>query len=169
MTASLLIQIGEMLEARASSAASHTAGLSYSEVRLLSPLLDAQGQGLTRAQLAELSHLSPSAVSRALKPLEKSGYVISARDSRDARNSRAKLTPSGKERLNHALESLDDLWQSLDLETAGLSEDMAQDLLDHLSAPRPTRFSPRAAPRTPNRGLPIPSRPGIRTGIKIGA
>lgn len=164
------IRIGEILERRATAATSMIAGLSYSEVRLLTPLMDSQDQGLTRGQLAELSHLTPSAVSRALKPLEKSGYVATHRDARDARNARAALTPAGHERLSHALRAVQDLWDSLDFADLGLSEGLLAQVLErlhsgrrHISTPEQrlvgaAREEAQSTPAT----LPIPSRPGIK-------
>ena len=44
----------------------------------------------------------PSAVTRALKPLEKTGYVTSHKNERDARQTVAKLTAAGEELLRDA-------------------------------------------------------------------
>lgn len=139
MMHSKLIRIGQILERRASAATSMIAGLSYSEVRLLSTLRGPGARGLTRAEIAQQCHLTPSAVSRALKPLEKSGYVTSQRDVRDARNSRAILTPSGGERLSHAINAVNGLWDDLDLTAQGVGEPMLDAILARLRPDDPIR------------------------------
>lgn len=65
-------------------------------------LKDFHNGAATRVDLARAVHLSPSAVTRALKPLEKIGYVSTKKGERDARQSVAILTPAGKELLNDA-------------------------------------------------------------------
>jgi len=135
-----LIQIGQRLERRASAAAANIAGLSYSETRLLEAL--EQGPQ-TRAALAQNVSLTPSAVSRALRPLEKLGFVTSTRSGRDARQSHAQLTPAGKERLGHAQGAIEEAWQSLDLDTGALSPADLKAILSQLQAPRPPHFGNR--------------------------
>ena len=52
--------------------------------------------------MARVVHVSPSAVTRALKPLEKPGYVVTVKGKRDARQSIATLTAAGEELLRDA-------------------------------------------------------------------
>jgi len=47
-------------------------------------------------------HLTPSAVTRALKPLEKTGCVTSHKNERDARQTVARLTSAGEELVRDA-------------------------------------------------------------------
>jgi len=51
---------------------------------------------------ARAVHLTPSAVTRALKPLEKLGYVSTQKGERDARQAVATLTSAGEELLEDA-------------------------------------------------------------------
>ena len=160
----LLIRIGQILERRASHHASNLVGLSYSEVCLLHALAGAGDRGLSRGELADRVHLTPSAVSRALKPLEKLGFTYDKRDERDARNARAILTQAGTERLSHALSALEDLWHTLDFSTFGLSADQLGEVLGFSIGPRPRIFGARPVlPAPPSggniRGRTMPARP----------
>lgn len=155
------ILMGQMLERRATAVCSTISGLSYSETRLLSALMSGP---LTRADLAAAVQLTPSAVSRALQPLEKLGFVISARDGRDARQARAQITPAGQERLGDALAGLQDAWTSLELDFGAISAHDVASVLGQLQQPRPLHKGNRPdwAQRTDPAPLPIPSRPGIK-------
>lgn len=77
-------------------------GISFGEYQLLTALRDHPTQAATRVDLAAATGLSPSGVTRALKPLEKLGVVETIRDQRDARKSRAQLTAAGLELLQDA-------------------------------------------------------------------
>ena len=160
----LLIRIGQILERRASTHAAMIVGLSYSEVCILHALNEAGERGLARGELADQVHLTPSAVSRALKPLEKLGFTQDVRDTRDARNSRAVLTAPGVERLGQALSALEELWHTMDFSGFGLNADQLGQVLDFLAAPRPRIFGARPlwtvpSPGTSIRGRTLPPRP----------
>ena len=165
----LLIRIGQILERRASHHAATIVGLSYSEVCMLHALSEGGERGLTRADLADQVHLTPSAVSRALKPMEKLGFTEDVRDERDARNTRAVLTEAGEERLGHALSALEELWHTMDFSVFGLNADQLGQTLDFLAAPRPRIFGARPlwaqGPTSPptatpgSRGRTLPTRP----------
>ena len=88
-------------------------GISYSEYRILSALSKTAPAGCPRIDLAHAVGLTPSAVTRALKPLEKIGYVSNSRNKRDARQSLATLSPAGVELLEDAQNVLNDLLKSL--------------------------------------------------------
>lgn len=88
-------------------------GTSFSEYRLLKTLSDSEVEGCSRIDLAQSVSLTPSAVTRALKPLEKLGYVDNKRNARDARQSLAIITPAGRELLRDAQAVLDDLFRTL--------------------------------------------------------
>ena len=77
-------------------------GISYSEYRLLSALAAADERGRSRVELGRDVGLTPSAVTRALKPLAKLGMVTTERDARDARRAMARLTPAGLEVVSDA-------------------------------------------------------------------
>jgi len=78
-------------------------GLSFSEIRLLVPLLGTE-QGRRPTELAHELHLTASGVTRALLPLERRHIVERLRDPADARASLARLTPAGRTLLGEALE-----------------------------------------------------------------
>ncbi len=77
-------------------------GLSLSEYSILRALLEEHGRSATRVRLAELVGLTPSGVTRALRPMEKLGYVTTERDARDARRSLATLTKAGAKLAQNA-------------------------------------------------------------------
>ena len=170
-----IIEIGQSLERRATATASMTSGLSYTEMRLLSAL---ENGPQTRTDLATLVGLTPSAISRALGPLEKLGFVVSARDGRDARQSRAQLTEAGAERLGDAQAAVAAAWEGLALDFGSINEADVANLREQLSQPRPRQmgnrpaWAVRADPPAPQ--SPVPDKyPGIqrgmKTGIKIGS
>lgn len=56
----------------------------------------------TMSELAYAMVLDRSALAHNLKPLERDGYLIQTRDSRDGRSRRVALTPAGRTKLNEA-------------------------------------------------------------------
>lgn len=157
-----LIKIGALIEKKATSAASFISGLSYSEIRLLSAL---ELEPLTRSALAEAIGLTPSAVSRALQPLEKLGYVSSEKDGRDARQSRARLTEAGAERLSHAQHAVAEAWDGLQIDFGPIDEASLKHVLDQLHQPHAPVFGnrPRPQPSPPlSSSASVPRRPGIQ-------
>jgi DNA-binding MarR family transcriptional regulator len=78
-------------------------GLSFAELRLLTPLLAADS-GRRPTELAHELHLTASGVTRALLPLERRGIVERRRDPGDARASLALITPAGRTLVGEALE-----------------------------------------------------------------
>lgn len=114
-TESLVMQVlntAASLERGMDSALSFSRGVSFSEYRLLRTLEGAE-HGLTRVALAELVSASPSGVTRALKPLEKLGYVSTVKNERDARQSLATLTKGGRELLSDVADVLTDFFNGL--------------------------------------------------------
>ncbi len=89
------------------------AGLTYGEYRLLRAIADAPGRRISRVDLAGLVGLTASGVTRALRPLEKLGYVETARDQRDARRALASLTTAGEELARNASGIVDDTCRSV--------------------------------------------------------
>jgi len=90
-------------------------GISFSEYRLLRIIARSGTAGCPRIDLAQAVGLTPSAVTRALKPLEKLGYVTNKRNERDARQSLALITAGGLQLLEDAQSLLNDLFKSLPL------------------------------------------------------
>lgn len=77
-------------------------GITFSEYQLLTALANQHNSTATRVGLANAVGHTPSGVTRALKPLEKIGYVTTSKDARDARRSLATLTSQGVELLSDA-------------------------------------------------------------------
>lgn len=119
-----LLDSAGYLERRLDRALSTIRGLSFSEYRLLRALAIQPEARAMRVELAEAVGLTPSAVTRALKPLEKLGYVVTLKSDRDARRSLACLTDAGRELLSDAEGIARDVLHSLPIETlssAGLA------------------------------------------------
>ncbi|MEM9591867.1 MAG: MarR family transcriptional regulator [Pseudomonadota bacterium] len=98
----VLLDVAARIERRLDTALSMARGISFSEYRILKALADAGEHGVMRVDLAEAVGLTASAVTRALRPLEKIGVVATQKHERDARCSLARLTPAGLELLSDA-------------------------------------------------------------------
>ena len=94
-----LLGAASSIEGRLNRILSNVKGISFTEYFLLEQLKDFHNGSATRVDLARAVHLSPSAVTRALKPLEKIGYVNTVKGERDARQSVATLTTAGEKLL----------------------------------------------------------------------
>gem|GEM_PF-412483 len=90
-------------------------GITFREYQLLDALELAHQSTATRVDLAGAVGLTPSGVTRALKPLEKLGYLSTSKDGRDARRSLATLTDAGHELLADASGVVDDVVEGLEL------------------------------------------------------
>jgi len=112
-----LLDAAAYLERRLDRALSTIRGLSFSEYRLLRSLAAQPEARAMRVELAQAVGLTPSAVTRALKPLEKLCYVETLKSDRDARRSLACLTDSGRELLSDAEGIARDVLQSLPIES----------------------------------------------------
>ena len=88
-------------------------GISLAEYRLLRALGDAPGSQASRVDLAQAVGLTPSGVTRALRPMEKLGIVSTVKSKRDARLAIAALTPAGRELLDDASGVVDDTMKSM--------------------------------------------------------
>lgn len=106
----LLDYLGEAsrLERRLDRTLSAIKGISFSEYLILRTLLEQPGQAASRVELAAAVGLTPSAVTRALKPLEKLGFVETVKGARDARQALAKLTDQGVELADDAVGVVND-------------------------------------------------------------
>ena len=92
-----LLAASGKIERRFDRVLSAVRGVSFTEYMLLKRLQDQPNSSASRVDLAAAVHLTPSAVTRALKPLEKTGFVSSHKNQRDARQTVARLTDAGKE------------------------------------------------------------------------
>ena len=136
-----LLDVAARIERRLDNALSMARGISFSEYRILKALAVAQGRGVMRVDLAEAVGLTASAVTRALRPLEKIGVVATQKHERDARCSLATLTPAGKELLSDAEQIVADGLDTIPMK--GVSLDKLAALQAELSKPRsaPSRRS----------------------------
>lgn len=88
-------------------------GISLAEYRLLQALGDAPNAQASRVDLAQSVGLTPSGVTRALRPMEKLGIVSTVKSKRDARLAIAGLTPAGRELLSDASGVVDDAMKAI--------------------------------------------------------
>ncbi len=88
-------------------------GISLAEYRLLRALGDAPQSRASRVDLAHAVGLTPSGVTRALRPMEKLGVVSTVKSARDARLAIATLTPAGQELLSDASGVVDDTMKDM--------------------------------------------------------
>lgn len=92
-------------------------GISFSEYQLIAAIQERPGGSATRVDLAGDVGLTASGVTRALKPLERLGFVTTVKDDRDARRSLAQLTPAGIELVSDAAGVVDDTLSKLNVVT----------------------------------------------------
>ena len=101
------------LESRLDDSLGAIRGVSLAEYRLLRALADAPGAWASRVDLAKKVGLTPSGVTRALRPMEKLGVVTTAKSKRDARLALTSLTPAGKELVNDAAAVVNDTMKAV--------------------------------------------------------
>lgn len=119
------------LEKRLDSSLGAIRGISLAEYRLLRALADAPGTWASRVDLAQSVGLTPSGVTRALRPMEKLGYVSTAKSKRDARLALATLTPAGKELVEDSSAVVNDTMKFV-LERSLRSRDRFDELIEML-------------------------------------
>lgn len=124
------------IERRLDSSLGAIRGISLAEYRLLRALGDAPGAQASRVDLAEAVGLTPSGVTRALRPMEKLGIVSTLKSKRDARLAIAALTPAGRELLGDAAGVVDDTMNALLKRTPQVAADVDRliELLRELAA-----------------------------------
>lgn len=113
-----LLNAASHIERKLDRSLACTKGVSFTEYHLLNELQTKYNGSATRVDLASAVNLTPSAITRALKPLEKIGYVVTEKSERDARRSIATLTPTGKELLEDATKIVGDEINTMSLPTA---------------------------------------------------
>ena len=116
------------IEKRLDSSLSAIRGISFAEYRLLRTLADLPNSWASRVDLAQAVGLTPSGVTRALRPMEKLGYVTTAKSKRDARLALASLTPHGQELVNDASGVVDDMMKTI-LERLRKNSDEVGDMI----------------------------------------
>ncbi|MDW3177047.1 MAG: MarR family transcriptional regulator [Acidimicrobiia bacterium] len=97
-----LLDTATTLTRRLDGSLSSIKGITFSEYQMLSALRDQPLATATRVDIAGSVGLTPSGITRALKPMEKLGFVETTKDARDARKSLAKLTAAGHELVKDA-------------------------------------------------------------------
>ena len=112
------------LERRLDKSLGAIRGISLAEYRLLRALGDAPGSQASRVDLAEAVGLTPSGVTRALRPMEKLSIVSTVKSKRDARLAIAALTPAGRELLDDASGVVDDTMNTVLKRSPELAEKM---------------------------------------------
>lgn len=122
------------LERRLDNSLGAIRGISLAEYRRLRALDDAHDSRASRVDLAQAVGLTPSGVTRALRPMEKLGIVSTLKSKRDARLAIAALTPAGRELLNDASGVVDDTMKTFlgRSPTAASQLDESVDLLDDI-------------------------------------
>ena len=125
-----LLKVASRIERKLDRALSCTKGVSFTEYSLLKELLEKYQGSATRVDLADAVSLTPSAITRALKPLEKIGLVLTEKSDRDARRSLAILTPAGRTLLSDANKIVHDEINALGLSESELTK--LQSILDRL-------------------------------------
>lgn len=123
-----LLRSASYVERKLDRALACTKGVSFTEYQLLNELQEKYNGSATRVDLADAVRLTPSAITRALKPLEKIGFVVTVKSERDARRSIATLTPAGKELLDDANKIVSD-----EIDTISLPIENRADVLDMLT------------------------------------
>jgi len=101
------------LERRLDSSLGAIRGISLAEYRLLQALGGAPNAQASRVDLAQAVGLTPSGVTRALRPMEKLGIVSTVKSKRDARLAIAALTPAGRELLSDAAGVVNDTMKAI--------------------------------------------------------
>ena len=99
-------------------------GISYAEYRLLKSLGDAPQSRASRVDLAHQIGITPSGITRALRPLEKLGVVKTVKAERDARLAIATLTSAGEALLEDASSVVNDTLETVLSRTPKVTADI---------------------------------------------
>jgi DNA-binding MarR family transcriptional regulator len=110
-------------------------GISYAEYRLLRALGELPQSRASRVVLAQQIGITPSGITRALRPLEKLGVVKTVKAERDARLAIATLTSAGEALLQDASGVVNDALDTILSRTPAVTADivMIADRLDELA------------------------------------
>lgn len=110
-------------------------GISYAEYRLLRALGNSPQSRASRVVLAQQIGITPSGITRALRPLEKLGVVKTVKAERDARLAIATLTSAGETLLQDASGVVNDALDTILSRTPAVTADivMIADRLDELA------------------------------------
>lgn len=103
----------ERLSARIDHNLGAVHGIGYIEFMVLYQLARSPELRMRRVDLATAIGRTASGVTRLLKPMEKTGFIARDSSDRDARVSLVTLTPAGRDRLEDALSTMNELGQRL--------------------------------------------------------
>jgi DNA-binding MarR family transcriptional regulator len=115
-TLMLLLETAALVERRLDREIAFRKGISFGEYRILQRLAGFPDGTAMRVDLAEAVGLTPSAITRALKPLEKIGIISNRKSDRDARSTLARLTDAGRQVLADCQAIVDDSLADLPLD-----------------------------------------------------
>ncbi|NOX70580.1 MAG: winged helix-turn-helix transcriptional regulator [Gammaproteobacteria bacterium] len=123
------------LESRLDASLGSIRGISLAEYRLLQSLASTPNSRASRVDLARAVGMTPSGVTRALRPMEKLGVVSTVKSKRDARLAIAALTPAGRELVNDASGVVDDAMTTILQRSRRVATQIEQmiELLDDLA------------------------------------
>jgi DNA-binding MarR family transcriptional regulator len=113
------------VERRLDGALSSARGISFADYRLLQTLAVAPRSRASRVDLARAVGMSPSGVTRALRPLEKLGMVTTTKSDRDARLALAELTSAGHEVVSDGSAVVDQLMEAIVQRAPSVASDRA--------------------------------------------
>jgi DNA-binding MarR family transcriptional regulator len=114
------------IERRLDSSLGSIRGISLAEYRLLRALADAPNSQASRVDLAHAVGLTPSGVTRALRPMEKLGIVTTVKSKRDARLAIAALSPGGRELVDDSSGVVDESMKALLSRSPQVRENLAE-------------------------------------------
>lgn len=103
-----LVQIQSLISRRFDARLS-VHGLGFSDFIILHHLYHAPGRKLRRVDLAELTGVTASGVTRMLAPMEKIGLVSRETNERDARVSFVVLAPGGKRLFEDSAQTMNNI------------------------------------------------------------
>ncbi|NNE75026.1 MAG: winged helix-turn-helix transcriptional regulator [Acidimicrobiales bacterium] len=101
------------LERRLDTTLSNIKGITFTEYRMLRYIAASPAGAASRVEVAEALGRTPSGITRALRPLEKLGFVETHKSERDARLALASLTAQGQELVDDATGVINDLSEQI--------------------------------------------------------
>jgi DNA-binding MarR family transcriptional regulator len=104
-----IVQVHDRITRRVDSALHRQHGLSLTGLEALRQIADAPGEHATMGQVAEAVGLSPAGVTSTVDRLVTDGLVLRERGAGDKRLLHARLTPAGRERVEAAARTHDEL------------------------------------------------------------
>jgi DNA-binding MarR family transcriptional regulator len=104
-----IVQVHDRITRRVDSALHRQHGISLTSLEALRRIADAPGEQASMSQVAEAVGLSPAGVTSTVDRLVAEGLVLRERGTGDQRLLHARLTPAGRERVDAAARTHDDI------------------------------------------------------------